>query len=92
MSATKNWLHDYTEAMTQAAEAIEAASAALDRLSAILYGPDGNPVMRVPSKDVWMLDSYLTDLRLAAAPVQCAKEPSKLTPILPGEDRAMLPY
>ena len=92
MSATKNWLYDYDQAMGEALDAIERANAALDKLSDLLYGPDGNPVMRVPSQDAWALDSYLAELRLAAAPVQCAKEAPRLTPILPGEDRAALPY
>jgi hypothetical protein len=34
----------------------------------------------VPAEDAWMLDSFLQELKLAAAPVQCAKE--KPVPLL----------
>jgi hypothetical protein len=74
MSATKNWIHDYTDALDKVATTLEEATLALDKLGELLYTETGELKARVPAEDAWMLESFLQELKLAAAPVQCAKE------------------
>jgi hypothetical protein len=92
MSATKNWLHNCSDSLDAALDAIDDAIMAVDRANDLIYGPNDEPMIRIPRSMAAELRCKQNELRLAVAALECAQESSKLPPILPGERReVMLP-
>jgi hypothetical protein len=86
MSATKDYLHDYTEALDAAWVALEEAICKMKELNDLVY--DGQEIRcRAPRADVWLLADKVKELSQEMNCYDAAKEPSRLPPILPGEVR-----
>jgi len=87
MSATKNYLHDYSEALDETWTAIEEAICKFKVLNDLVYCEDGEIRCPVPRADVSLLADKVKELSLEMNCYDVAKEPSRLSPILPGEVR-----
>ncbi len=87
MSATKNWLYDYDQALDQAWQALEDAIAKMQALNDQLYTPDGDIKARAPRADVSLLTAKVKELQGELSSMTNAREPQNLRPILPGEAR-----
>lgn len=85
MSATKNFLHDYNEALDAAWIAIEEALSKVGKLNDLLYTEDGELLSRAPSNDVWLLRQKVRELNGEIACYMAAEEPSRTPPVLPFE-------
>lgn len=87
MSQIKAWMHDYQDALDDAWMALEDAIAKVDALAEQCWVDDNTIRCHAPASDVQLLRNRMKELKLAFAAVECAQEPSKLPPILPGEQR-----
>jgi hypothetical protein len=87
MSATKNYLHDYSEALDETWTALEEAICKFKALNDLVYLEDGEIRCRVPRPDVYLLADKVKELQGEMNCYDAAKEPSRLSPILPGEVR-----
>lgn len=86
MSATKDYLHDYSEVLDETWTALEDAICKFKALNDLVY--DGDEIRcPVPRVDVLLLAAKVKELRDEMACYDAAKEPSRLSPILPGEVR-----
>ena len=86
MSATKNYLHDYTVALDEAWIALEEAVVKMIALNDLVY--DGQEIRcRAPRADVSLLATKVKELTNEMSCYDAAKEPINLPPILPGERR-----
>lgn len=87
MSATKNWLHDYDQALDSAWDALETAIVQMKALNDQLYTETGEIRARAPRADVRLLADKVQELRDEMATITGAQEPSRQRPMLPGEIR-----
>lgn len=87
MSATKNYLQDYTEALDETWIALEAAICKFKALNDLVYNEQGEIRSRAPRADVRLLANKVKELTGEMTCYDAAKEPSMLSPILPGEVR-----
>lgn len=87
MSATKNYLHDYTEALDELWEALEDSIVKFKALNDLVYCEDGEIRSRVPRADASLIADKVKELSLEMNCYDSAKEPYRLAPILPGELR-----
>lgn len=86
MSATKNYLHDYSEAFDFAWSALEEAKRRLGELNDLVY--DGQEIRcHVMPSDIDLLAAEIKGINQELNCYHAAKEPSRLAPILPGEVR-----
>lgn len=87
MSATKNYLQDYTEALDELWEALEDSIVKFKALNDLVYCDDGEIRARVPRPDVSLIAAKVKELSLEMNCYDSAKESYRLSPILPGEVR-----
>ena len=88
MSATKNWLYDYTTAFDEAWEALENARVKTTALNDEVYAPDGELKSRVPRADASLIANKLKELKTEIDCFVTAQELVRWAgPILPGEIR-----
>lgn len=87
MSATKNWLHDYSQALDGAWEALEEAIVKMEALNDQLYDGEGEMKARAPRADVSLLAAKIKELQDQMSTMTSAQEPSRKRPMLPGEIR-----
>lgn len=85
MSATKNYLHDYSEALDAAWTALEEAICKANALNDLVYTEDGEIRSRVPAADVWLLADKIKELSSEIRCFENAKEPRITPPVLPFE-------
>lgn len=86
MSATKNYLQDYSDALDAAWMALEEAIVKTKELNDLVY--DGQEIRcRVPRTDAFLLADKIKELKSEIDCYENAKEPLRLSPILPGEVR-----
>ena len=74
MSATKNWLHDYSEALDQAWSAMEEACIKINQLNDQVFDEDGEIRSRVPRSDAALLASKIRELQSEVACFAGAQE------------------
>jgi len=67
MSATKNWLHDYSEALDKAWSAMEEAIVTVTQLNDQVFDEDGEIRSRVPRSDAALLTSKIKELQSEVA-------------------------
>lgn len=87
MSATKDYLHDYSEALDETWTALEDAICKFKALNDLVYNEEGEIRCPVPRVDVMLLAAKVKELRDEMACYDSAKESLRLPPILPGEVR-----
>lgn len=87
MSATKTFFHDYSLALDKAWEALEEAIIAAKELNDLVYTEDGDYRCRVPGNDAHLMATKAKELASELQVYTAAKEPARLSPILPGELR-----
>jgi hypothetical protein len=75
MSATKNWLHDYSTALDGAWEALEEAIIKVHQLNDQIYNPGGEIMARVPRADASLLANKIKELRTEIDCFAAAQEP-----------------
>jgi hypothetical protein len=85
MSATKNYLHDYSEALDGAWSAIEEAIVAMNKLNDLIYTEDGELRSRSPKVDVWLLRDKMKELNSELNCFVASEEPRRTPPVLPFE-------
>ena len=90
MSATKNWLHDYSTALDGAWEALEEAIIKANQLNDLIYNPEGEIMARVPGADTRLLANKIRELKteidcFANARQWVSSQPAYLPPITPAE-------
>jgi len=86
MSATKDYLQDYSEAFDAFWEALEDAKSKMIALNDLVY--DGQEIRcPVPRNDAYLLMAALRELKTEIDCYDNAKEPLRMAPILPGEIR-----
>ena len=74
MSATKNWLHDYSEALDQTWSAMEEACIKINQLNDQVFDEDGEIRSRVPRSDAALLASKIRELQSEVACFAGAQE------------------
>ena len=86
MSATKRYLEEYSEGYDALWSALEDAICKANALNDLVY--DGQEIRcRVPRADASLLADKLKELKSEINCFENAKEPLKLSPLLPGELR-----
>lgn len=76
MSATKNWLHDYSTALDGAWEALEEAIVKANQLNDLIYTPEGEIMARIPGADAILLANKIKELKTEIDCFANAKEPA----------------
>lgn len=86
MSATKDYLHDYSEALDGLWMALEDAICKFNALNDLVY--DGEEIRcPAPRADVWLIADKIKELKGEMACYEAAKESYRQSPILSGEKR-----
>ena len=78
MSATKNWLHDYSAALDEAWEALEEATIKASQLNDLIYSPEGEIMARIPGADASLLANKIKELKTEIDCFANAKKPVHL--------------
>ncbi|MFZ9365827.1 MAG: hypothetical protein ACO253_08050 [Burkholderiaceae bacterium] len=85
MSATKNFLHDYSELHDGAWCALEEAIVAMNKLNDLMFTEDGEMRSRSPRVDVILLRDKVKELSAELACFASTEEPRRTPPVLPFE-------
>lgn len=87
MSATKNWLHDYNQALDSAWDTLETAIIQMKALNDQLYTETGEMKARAPRADVRLLTAKVQELWEEMATMTSAQEPPRPTHTVSGPIR-----
>jgi hypothetical protein len=85
MSATKNFLHDYSELHDSAWCALEEAIVAMNKLNDLMFAENGEMRSRSPKVDVILLRDKVKELSDELACFASTEEPRRMPPVLPFE-------